>query len=195
MLKNISKPKKALLYCLVVSVTILSGCTTSTVQPEPTHKGSERLDTIKKADKAWKTEEARKADAAKRAENAWKTEEARKAEGAKRAIKAWETEETRRAKATKPTLTGTLKGFQSQQVHVISVAAGKTLSVKQIGAKNEVTLSISNPSGTNVSDLDASCNNHLSVSPTVAGNYKVTVVECRKANSWNGSYTLNVSVK
>jgi hypothetical protein len=46
-----------------------------------------------------------------------------------------------------------------------------------------------------VGDSDASCNNRREISPTVAGDYRIEVVECQKADRWRGRFYLRVSVR
>jgi hypothetical protein len=100
--------------------------------------------------------------------------------------------------ATSVVVSGKLNGYKSQRVFVLKVRDGQTLSIEQI--KNEasakyITVSIKNPSGEDVSDWDASCNNRKEITPTEAGDYRITVVECAKADAWRGSFKLKVTVK
>lgn len=94
--------------------------------------------------------------------------------------------------ATKAVITGTMNGFKSKDTYVLRVREGQTLKVD---SNRSVTLAVVNPSGEDVMDRDLSCNGRAEISPTAAGDYKIIVVECMKADPWRGSYKLNVSVK
>ncbi len=93
---------------------------------------------------------------------------------------------------------GTLNGYQGKKVYVIRVRAGQTLKVEQIksdASTRYVTLSIKSPSGEDVSDMDASCNNRKEVTPTESGDYVITVVECQKADAWRGRFKLKFTAE
>ncbi|MCD9188994.1 MAG: hypothetical protein LUM44_21430 [Pyrinomonadaceae bacterium] len=94
--------------------------------------------------------------------------------------------------ATKAVVTGTMNGYKSKDTYVLRVREGQTLKVD---SNRSVTLAVVDPSGEDVMDRDLSCNGRAEISPTVAGDYKIIVVECMKADPWRGSYKLNVSVK
>lgn len=94
--------------------------------------------------------------------------------------------------ATKAVVTGTMNGFKSKDTYVLRVREGQTLKVD---SNRSVTLAVVDPAGEDVMDRDLSCNGRAEISPTVAGDYKIIVVECMKADPWRGSYKLNVSVK
>ena len=46
-----------------------------------------------------------------------------------------------------------------------------------------------------VADLAANCNNEHRVRPTAAGDYTITVTECKKADRWRGRFRLRVGVR
>lgn len=94
--------------------------------------------------------------------------------------------------ATKAVVTGMMNGYKSKDTYVLKVREGQTLKVD---SNRSVTLAVVDPSGEDVMDRDLSCNGRAEISPTVAGDYKIIVVECMKADPWRGSYKLNVSVK
>lgn len=96
--------------------------------------------------------------------------------------------------AVSSTVVGSLKGFDDRKTYVIKVRAGQTLSTQQTGTNN-ITLSIKDPNGNDVTDADASCNNRKSISPTIAGDYTITVVQCQKADEWNGTFKFRVTVR
>jgi hypothetical protein len=97
--------------------------------------------------------------------------------------------------ATKATVSGTLKGYRSRRVFVIKVRAGQTLSTTQVGDSHDITIYIKDPAGEDVGDSDASCNNRREITPTDAGDYQITVVECQKADAWKGAFKFRVTVK
>lgn len=94
--------------------------------------------------------------------------------------------------ATKVVVTGNLNGYKDKQVYLLKVRAGQTL---KITSPSSVTVYIENPAGEDVSDMDASCNKNKTVEQTEAGDYKITVTECMKADAWKGKFKLNISVK
>lgn len=97
--------------------------------------------------------------------------------------------------ATSAVVSGKLKGFQDKAVYVIKLKAGQTFSTEQIKSEAStqyITLSITDPSGEQVGDMDASCNNRFEIKPTVAGDYKIEVVQCQKADEWKGSFKFRV---
>jgi len=97
--------------------------------------------------------------------------------------------------ATKATISGTLKGYRSRRVFIIKVRAGQTLSTTQVGDSHDITIYIKDPAREDVGDSDASCNNRREITPTDAGDYQITVVECQKADAWKGTFRLRVTVK
>lgn len=94
--------------------------------------------------------------------------------------------------ATQKTVSGNLRSYKSEKTFVIRVRRGQTL---RASSNQYVTLSVLNPSGEDVMDRDASCNSRAEISPTVAGDYKIIVYECKKADAWRGKFYLKVSVK
>src|SRR5436190_1804431 len=87
-------------------------------------------------------------------------------------------------------ITGTLNSFKSKRTYLIKVRAGQTLFTEQIGASSRpITIYVKDQNGNDVGDSDASCNNRREISPTVAGDYRIEVVECGKADPWRGSFT------
>jgi hypothetical protein len=95
-------------------------------------------------------------------------------------------------------VTGNLNGYQGKTVFVIRVRRGQTLSTEQIkpdASNRYITVSIKAPNGQTVGDSDASCNNRKEISPTRAGDYRIEVYECQKADPWRGSFRLKVRVE
>jgi hypothetical protein len=97
--------------------------------------------------------------------------------------------------ATKATISGTLNSYRSRRVFVIKVRRGQTLSTTQVGDRHDITIYIKSPAGEDVGDSDASCNNRREITPTDAGDYQITVVECQKADAWKGTFKFRVTVK
>ncbi|MDQ3062498.1 MAG: hypothetical protein M3R14_06485 [Acidobacteriota bacterium] len=101
--------------------------------------------------------------------------------------------------ATTAIATGSLKGYKSKAVvFVIRVKAGQTLTVEQLipdNSTNYTTFGITNPSGEDVTDAEANCNNHKTIENTVAGDYRIEVTECGKADAWSGSFKIKFTVK
>lgn len=94
--------------------------------------------------------------------------------------------------------TGNLYSYKSKKVFVIRVRRGQTLSTGQIksdASARYISVSITDPKGNDVTDSDASCNNRKEVSPTVAGDYRIVVYECMKADAWRGKFRLKVRVE
>lgn len=96
--------------------------------------------------------------------------------------------------ATSAVVTGQMNGFNSKRVYLIRVRAGQRLRIEQIGSSHAVTTSLEGPDGEDVSDMDASCNSRKDFSPTARGDYKITVVECMKADPWRGKFRLRIRV-
>ena len=96
--------------------------------------------------------------------------------------------------ATSKVVSGTLNGYKDKRNFVIRVRAGQTLHTEQVG-NHSITIFIADPSGQDTDDSDASCNNRREVTPTVAGDYHIQVVECMKADRWKGTFKFRVTVR
>jgi len=92
-------------------------------------------------------------------------------------------------------VTGNLNGYRQTKTYRIRVRAGQTLSTEQVGGRRDITIYIKGPSGEDIGDSDASCNNRREITPTDAGDYTIYVVECRKADAWQGQFRFRVTVK
>jgi hypothetical protein len=95
-------------------------------------------------------------------------------------------------------VSGYLSGYKDKKVFVLRVRRGQTLQTEQIKSENSlryVTVSINTPTGEEAGDWDASCNSDKSIEPTRAGDYRITVGECRKADAWRGHFSLRITVK
>lgn len=97
--------------------------------------------------------------------------------------------------ATSSVVTGTLNGYNDKRTFVIKVRRGQTLTTDSVG-DNYITVSIKPPRGARYeADLAANCNNEHRVRPTAAGDYIITVTECKKADRWRGRFRLRVGVR
>lgn len=95
------------------------------------------------------------------------------------------------------TVSGNLSGFDDEKNYVMTVGKGQTMTVKSLDKQSDgrVSLYITDPKGENANDMDLSCHSNATVKPTLAGDYKIQVVECKKADPWKGKYTFSVNVK
>lgn len=100
-------------------------------------------------------------------------------------------------KATAVTVSSSLQNYKGRKVFVIKVRRGQSLRTEQVGVSSShyITVLIKNPAGETVGESDASCNNRREIAPTAAGDYTITVVQCRKADAWRGRFRLKVEVK
>lgn len=99
--------------------------------------------------------------------------------------------------ASSAMVSGSMTGFDSEDNYVINVNAGQTMNIQQVGMQNNqyVSLYLTAPNGADANDMDLSCHSKATVSPTMAGDYKIKVVECKKADPWKGNYQLKVIVQ
>jgi hypothetical protein len=111
------------------------------------------------------------------------------------AVSAQATRINFRRGATSTVVTGTLTGYKSQRTFLIHVRKGQTLKTENVGS-NQITIGIDAPPGsTYEQDMAADCHDRNEVSPTAAGDYKITVTECMKADRWRGTFKFKVSVR
>jgi hypothetical protein len=96
--------------------------------------------------------------------------------------------------AAQAIVSGTLNGYRRQRVYVIRVRSGQILNTEQVGG-HSITIAVLDPSGEIAADSDASCNNRKQTEETVAGDYKIIVSECSKADAWRGTFRFKVTVK
>lgn len=96
--------------------------------------------------------------------------------------------------AVSATVSGRLTGFESQRVYVIRVRNGQTLTTKQISGR-PISIFITGPDGQEAGDMDASCHSDREITPTMAGDYTLRVVECQKADPWRGRFRFRVTVR
>jgi len=95
---------------------------------------------------------------------------------------------------TTAVVTGTLRGYRSRRVFLIKVREGQTINARQTAGK-PISVWIKDPMGEMVGDMDLSCHNDREITPTVAGDYRLEVVECEKADRWYGKFRLSVTVR
>jgi hypothetical protein len=98
--------------------------------------------------------------------------------------------------ATRANVSGTLSGYRSKRAYVIRVRAGQTLRTEQVSRDSHpITIYIKDPFVRPVGDSDASCNNRREITPTIAGDYRIEVVECQKADPWRGRFRFEITVR
>jgi hypothetical protein len=96
---------------------------------------------------------------------------------------------------TSAVITGKVSSFRGKRLFVIRVRPGETLKTEQVGNSHQITIYVTDPTGEDVGDSDASCNNRREIAPTLAGDYRITVVGCQKADPWRGRYRFRVTVR
>lgn len=100
--------------------------------------------------------------------------------------------------ATRTVVSHRLNGYRDKVEYVIRLREGQTLTLEGNGknhGRRYVTLGIVSPSGGDATDSDASCNGNKRIAPTEAGDYKITVVECRKADPWRGNFFMTITAR
>lgn len=101
--------------------------------------------------------------------------------------------------ATKAVAAGRLNGYRSKSVvFVVRVRARQTLRVEQLilsKSTHYITFSITDPSGKDATDSEANCNNRKKIENTSAGDYRIEVAECAKADEWRGSFKIKFTVR
>jgi hypothetical protein len=97
--------------------------------------------------------------------------------------------------ATSTVVTGTLNGYKGERTYVIRVRKGQVLSTGNVG-RHHITVLVEAPKGVDwEQDMDMSCHSVVEVDPTAAGDYKITVTECLKADPFRGRFKLKITVK
>jgi hypothetical protein len=91
-------------------------------------------------------------------------------------------------------VSGTLRNWDDKRTFVLKVRKGQTLKTERVGNRY-ITIFVRDPNGEIVGDSDASCNDRREITPTVAGDYTIEVVECRKADPWRGRFRFRVTVR
>lgn len=95
------------------------------------------------------------------------------------------------------TVSGKLAGFDDEQNYVIATGKGQAMTVEALDKQSDgrVSIYITDPKGENANDMDLSCHSNATVKPTLAGDYQIQVVECKKADPWKGKFAFNIKVK
>lgn len=92
-------------------------------------------------------------------------------------------------------VTGYLAGYKSERNFLIRVRAGQKMTIESIGT-NGVSTFLEGPPGSNYQqDMAADCHDHAEADPTDAGDYKLSVVECQKADRWKGTFRVRITVR
>ena len=92
-------------------------------------------------------------------------------------------------------ITGYLSGYKSSKVFVIRVRARQRMTIEAIGNRIVSTL-LEGPPGSNYEqDMAADCHSHAEAEPTDAGDYKLTVAECQKADPFKGTFRVRITVR
>ncbi|QLQ31598.1 MAG: hypothetical protein HZT40_08345 [Candidatus Thiothrix singaporensis] len=84
--------------------------------------------------------------------------------------------------ASTAVVTGKLADFDGEQTYLIEVGKGQTMTVEQLNkySNGQISIYVTDPQGGDANDLDASCHGKATVTPTMAGDYKIQVMECKK---------------
>ena len=89
---------------------------------------------------------------------------------------------------------GSLSGYKSSRTYIVRVRAGQKLTTENAG-DNNITIGVDAPPGsTYEQDMAADCHDRNEVEPTAAGDYKIRVVECRKADPFKGTFKFKLYV-
>jgi len=92
-------------------------------------------------------------------------------------------------------VTGYLSGYKGSRIFLIRVRSGQVMKVDGLGP-HAVSTFLEGPPGSNYQqDMAADCHNHAEVDSTDAGDYKLTVTECSKADRWRGSFRVRITVR
>jgi hypothetical protein len=91
-------------------------------------------------------------------------------------------------------VTGKLYGYKGQKAYVIRVRAGQILQTEQAGS-HSITIAVIDPRGEIAADSDASCNSRKQTEKTAAGDYKIIVTQCLKADPWRGTFKFRIWVE
>ena len=92
-------------------------------------------------------------------------------------------------------VTGYLSSYRQSKTFLIRVRAGQTMKVEGIGV-HAVSTFLEGPPGSNYQqDMAADCHSYADVDRTDAGDYKLTVQECAKADPWRGTFRVRITVR
>lgn len=97
--------------------------------------------------------------------------------------------------ATSAYLTGKLSNYKQKRVFLVRVRRGQIMKIRDVGS-NAVSIWIEGPPNSGYQqDLAADCHGMTDVSPTDAGDYRLTVQECQKVDRWRGTFRIKVTVR
>ena len=97
--------------------------------------------------------------------------------------------------ATSAVVTGKLSNYKQKRVFLVRVRNFQTMEIRDIGA-HAVSIWVEGPPGSGYEqDLAADCHGHTDISPTAAGDYRLTVQECQKVDKWQGTFRVKVTVR
>jgi hypothetical protein len=92
-------------------------------------------------------------------------------------------------------ITGYLSNYKQSRTFLIHVRAGQTMKVEGIGNR-AVSTFLEGPPGSNYEqDMAADCHSRADVDKTDAGDYKLSVRECSKADPWRGTFKVRITVR
>jgi hypothetical protein len=95
-------------------------------------------------------------------------------------------------------VSGYLNSYSAKKTYVLWARQGQTMKVRQLVGNSStklITFAIESPSGEDISDNDASCNNRKELVLPETGDYKINVAECVKVDQWRGKFRFNVTIK
>lgn len=87
---------------------------------------------------------------------------------------------------------GQFRSKNGQKMYSVSIQAGRTLVVKQVNhvIGNTISIRIRDPLSNTVDTAETGCTDHIKVSPTLAGDYQVSVSQCQNGSDWVGAYSI-----
>ena len=92
-------------------------------------------------------------------------------------------------------VTGYLSSYKQSKTFVIRVRAGQTMKIEGIGDHAVSTFLEGPPESNYEQDMAADCHSVADVDRTDAGDYKLTVQECTKADRWRGTFKVRITVR
>ena len=96
--------------------------------------------------------------------------------------------------AVSATVTGSLQNYQSKRVYLLRMNAWQKLDIRQVpSAGHPVTISVTDPRGRNIDDWAADCHSYHESMTRLAGDYRITVTACKRADPWKGKFIINVT--
>jgi hypothetical protein len=91
-------------------------------------------------------------------------------------------------------VTGYLSNYKQSKTFLIRVRRGQSMKIEGIGNR-AVSTFLEGPPGSNYEqDMAADCHSRADVDRTDAGDYKLTVQECSKADAWRGTFKVKITI-